>query len=317
MVKVSIVVPVYNASSTIERCVNSIIEQTYRDLEIILINDGSKDNSLNILNDLAKKDKRIFVKTQKNCGVAITRNKGIKLATGKYIMFIDNDDYIDNDYVETYLKIIETKKVNVVMGGYRREDNNKLLFSKTISNTPWSKYIIMAPWAKIYDRDYLLHNKIEFYSYPIGEDVYFTMKLIALNAKFYITEYIGYTWYYNDVSVSNTKQKGIKKNIDIFKLLDNINSFFTKKDDLTKYYFYKYMVWYLLFSGRDANKGDFKKQFNLSKEWLIKNDCYKVINPFSKKLIGESFRDRSAVLCFKILDKLHLVGCFANIYCRG
>ena len=154
MNKVSIIVPIYNAEKTVKRCIDSILNQSYKNFELLLINDGSKDQSLKVIKEY--KDKRIVVIDKKNEGVARTRNLGIEKATGDYIMFIDNDDYIDNDYVDTYVNEIINSKSDLVIGGYRRVNNKKkILFYKSPDNYPWTKYIIMAPWAKIFNRKFI------------------------------------------------------------------------------------------------------------------------------------------------------------------
>lgn len=103
MVEISVVVPVYNVETYLEECLNSIINQTFSDIEIICINDGSTDSSLDILNDYSKKDDRIKIINQENKGLGATRNKGIDLAKGKYIFFIDSDDYIElNTFFELH-----------------------------------------------------------------------------------------------------------------------------------------------------------------------------------------------------------------------
>ena len=101
MKKVSIIVPVYNAGNYIDQSISSIVEQTYSNLEIILIDDGSADDSLQRCKEWSEKDKRIKVFCQENSGVSVTRNKGIELATGEYVMFMDSDDWIDKNMVET------------------------------------------------------------------------------------------------------------------------------------------------------------------------------------------------------------------------
>lgn len=116
--KITVVVPVYNVVNYLSRCVNSIISQTYRNLEIILIDDGSTDESLEMCKLLAEKDKRIKVVHQENRGLAETRNRGMELATGEYICFIDSDDYIDNSMFETLLKTIEKTNADVCEGSF-------------------------------------------------------------------------------------------------------------------------------------------------------------------------------------------------------
>ena len=116
--KITVIVPVYNVADYLGRCVNSIRNQTYRNLEIVLIDDGSTDESLEMCKLLAEQDDRIKVVHKKNKGLAETRNKGIELATGEYISFIDSDDYIDNSMFETLLKEIEKTGADVCEGSF-------------------------------------------------------------------------------------------------------------------------------------------------------------------------------------------------------
>ena len=184
MKKVSIIIPIYNSEKYIKKCIDSIIKQTmFSDIELILINDGSKDNSFKIIEEYSKEYQNIKVYNQENMGIAKTRNKGIKLANSKYIMFIDNDDWIENDYVEKYYKEIINTKSDVVVGGYKRCTYNKTLFIKKIINK-MDIYAQIAPWAKIYNKQFLLDNKIEFFSHPIGEDVFFSI-IIRISSSYY------------------------------------------------------------------------------------------------------------------------------------
>ena len=112
--KVSIVVPVYNCESYIRRCVDSLINQTWTNIEIILVDDGSSDMSGTICDEIKLKDDRIMVFHKNNEGLGKTRNKGMQLATGKYIMFIDSDDYIDAHGVENMINIAEKYQVEIV-----------------------------------------------------------------------------------------------------------------------------------------------------------------------------------------------------------
>ena len=158
---VSIIVPIYNSEKYIERCIKSILNQTYKNFELILINDGSTDKSIDILNKYKKIDKRISIIDKKNEGVAKTRNLGIQKAKGKYVMFIDNDDFINKNYVETYYKIIKEKKLDIVIGGYERVNSKgKVIKRVEFKNRPFNKemiYKICSPWAKIYKKFLKFH----------------------------------------------------------------------------------------------------------------------------------------------------------------
>lgn len=100
MAKISIIVPVYNTEKFLEKCLNSLINQTLKDIEIICINDGSTDKSLQILEKFANKDKRIQIINQTNSGLSVARNIGIKKAKGEYIGFVDSDDWVDLNFFE-------------------------------------------------------------------------------------------------------------------------------------------------------------------------------------------------------------------------
>ena len=158
MDKVTIIIPVYNAEKTIEKCISSVLNQTYKNLEILVIDDGSKDNSFEVIKSID--DPRIKAIKKKNEGVAVTRNKGIKMALGKYIMFIDNDDFIDEDYVETHVNNI--KDNDIVISGYRRpNEEGKIILELKLEDTPYSKMLVFAPWAKLYRKDFLIKNNIK------------------------------------------------------------------------------------------------------------------------------------------------------------
>ena len=104
--KISIIIPVYNVEKYLSRCLESVINQSYKNIEIIIVNDGSTDNSFDICNKYKKKDKRVILIDQNNQGLSGARNTGLKHATGEYICFIDSDDYVEKDYVEYLYKLI-------------------------------------------------------------------------------------------------------------------------------------------------------------------------------------------------------------------
>ena len=115
MVKISVIIPVYNVEKYLKECLDSVINQTLKDIEIICVNDGSTDNSLNILENYAKKDNRIIVISQKNKGLSGARNTGLKYCSGEYVSFIDSDDYVSKDLFElTYNNAISNNSDLVI-----------------------------------------------------------------------------------------------------------------------------------------------------------------------------------------------------------
>ena len=314
---ISVIIPVYNAQDGIKRCVDSLLNQSFKNFEIILLNDGSKDNSLNILKEYELKYSFVRVIDKQNEGVAVTRNKGILLAEGDYTMFMDNDDFVDSDYIETFYQAIHEKKLDLVIGGYKRvNQDNQIIFSQDIQQSEWSKYIIMAPWAKIYRTEFLKTNNLEFFDYSIGEDIIFNLAAYKTTDKIGLLDYKGYNWYYNNQSISNTSQRGFSPKIDILVLFSKILDL-GKPSELVVYYLKRYYVWYLLFSGRSSSDQEFIQQYIRIKEWLKENKLISTISPLSKKVQGERFQTKISLIVFLSIEKLRLVPLFAKIYCKG
>ena len=314
---ISVIIPVYNAQDGIKRCVDSLLNQSFKNFEIILLNDGSKDNSLNILKEYELKYSFVRVIDKQNEGVAVTRNKGILLAEGEYTMFMDNDDFVDSDYIETFYQAIHEKNLDLVIGGYKRvNQDNQIIFSQDIHQSEWSKYIIMAPWAKIYRTEFLKTNNLEFFDYGIGEDIIFNLAAYKTTDKIGLLDYKGYNWYYNNQSISNTSQRGFSPEIDILVLFSKILEL-GKPSELVVYYLKRYYVWYLLFSGKSSSDQEFIHQYIRIKEWLKENKLISTISPLSKKVQGERFQTKISLIVFLSLEKLRLVPLFAKIYCKG
>ena len=131
---ISIIVPVYNTEKYLEKNINSLINQTYKNIEIIFINDGSTDKSLEILEKYAQKDKRIKIINQEKQGVSNARNKGIDSATGKYIMFVDSDDWIDMDACENLIDIQKLYNAEFIYSNYIKEYEKKSIINKIDEN---------------------------------------------------------------------------------------------------------------------------------------------------------------------------------------
>ncbi len=314
---ISVIIPVYNAQDGIKRCVDSLLNQSFKNFEIILLNDGSKDNSLNILKEYELKYSFVRVIDKQNEGVAVTRNKGVLLAEGEYTMFMDNDDFVDSDYIETFYQAIHEKNLDLVIGGYKRvNQDNQIIFSQDIQQSEWSKYIIMAPWAKVYRTEFLKTNNLEFFDYGIGEDIIFNLAAYNTTDKIGLLDYKGYNWYYNNQSISNTSQRGFSPKIDILVLFSKILEL-GKPSELVVYYLKRYYVWYLLFSGRSSSDQEFIHQYIRIKEWLKENKLISTISPLSKKVQGERFQTKISLIVFLSLEKLRLVPLFAKIYCKG
>ncbi len=181
MPKISVIVPVYNVEKYLSRCIDSILNQSYADFELLLINDGSTDNSASICNEYEKKDSRIRVFHKENGGVSTARNLGIENAKGRWICFIDSDDWIEKEYFNAFnvdsfsintLKIQLYKQYNENLNGYTNlfDDNIKSI----VTSNDIEKYNIFsftAPWCKLYCLDLIKINSIRFNpNISLGED---------------------------------------------------------------------------------------------------------------------------------------------------
>ncbi|MCI9629468.1 glycosyltransferase family 2 protein [Thomasclavelia cocleata] len=323
--KVSIIIPVFNAEDYLSRCLDSVINQTYKNIEVIAVDDGSNDNSSNILDNYANKYKDIIcVYHQKNIGVSKTRNNAIKLATGDYLMFMDNDDYIDTDYVERFVYEILKGNYDVVIGGYRRPNNSGKIIEEIQlkCDAKYSKYRVVAAWAKIYRLDYIKENNIEFLVSNIGEDINFTIQAVLLTDNLKVIDYIGYNWFFNEKSVSNTAHKNLGNKLQFEFLINNIYKILLQKNLLSnhyiEYYFIKLIVWFFLYASRGSDYSLILKELDKNFRWLEdKFPLYKT-NPYLKMGYpkGESLFNRLSVYLFIKMHNLHVIKIFLFIYSK-
>lgn len=327
MKKVSVIIPVYNAMTSggghIVKCVNSILEQkgfSLEDIEVLLLNDGSKDNSIEFLKDIETKyPSTVRVFSHKNIGVAKTRNKGIDLAIGEYIMFVDQDDWIDENYISTLCRALEVGGLDVVVSGYRRPDSEGLvrLVSKP-SKTKYGPYTIGAAWAKLHRASFLRKHKIKFFDNSYGEDIPF---MIAENQnaqdKVGVIDYVGYNWFFNEESVSNTAQSRLT--LDNVAAIENLLREITanyKNSKEINYYLLRTTAYYLLMSGQDSTRDEFmyaqKRLFSILRKYEGFSIGYVSTHPPK----GEHVRVVVIVGLFVALSKLKLMNLFAFFWCR-
>lgn len=212
--KVSIIIPVYNAENYLERAVSSVLKQTYKNIELILVDDGSKDNSPALCDILAKKDDRIIVVHKENGGPSSARNKGIEVATGDYVEFVDADDYVEENCVETLVNNIDESDL-VICGYYlRNNDVQEYKFEKkeTLDFRKESvkffdmvrKGLFNSPCNKLYKRE-LIKDGFDK-RYFIGEDTIFNTKYIKNCKKVTLLPEMLYNYdFTNQASLIHTK----------------------------------------------------------------------------------------------------------------
>lgn len=227
--KVSVIIPVYNVEEYLRECLDSVVNQTLKEIEIICVDDGSTDNSLEILKEYAKKDNRISVLTQKNSGAGIARNVGINMASGTFIAFMDPDDYYPNNYTleNMHNKAIKYN-VKICGGSFSCFKDNEIL--KDISKfgvgyffkeDGYINYIDYqwdcGYWRFIYDKEFLKENQIYFPDYLRGQDPPFFIKAMALAKKFYALKEATYVYR----CIPKARIFTLRKAIDYTKSLSN------------------------------------------------------------------------------------------------
>lgn len=193
--KVSVIVPVYKVEQYLDKCVESIVNQTYKNLEIILVDDGSPDNCPSLCDAWSKKDCRIIVIHKENGGLASARNAGLDIATGNYISFIDSDDYIDKDLYLDNLKIFKESDVDIVGFGinqiYEGKKNTIAMIDGLMSSEDAIKHLLLwdgtvrsFAWNKIYKKEII--GNIRFIdALKFGEDTPFVFSVLCSSYKYY------------------------------------------------------------------------------------------------------------------------------------
>lgn len=292
MPKYSIIIPVYNTEKYLDKCLNSIFKQTNQDFEIIVINDGSTDNSLDILN---KYKDDITIINQDNMGLSVARNTGVKKACGKYLIFIDSDDYIENmllekidqvsknnpDLIRFGLNEINGEEKNEVLGPKFNNLSGPDAFKEIVKN----KYVEPA-WLYAYKKDFYTENNFEFLPNMYHEDFGIIPKIIVSASKVTSINYAGYNYVLRENSISNDPSKNIKRANDFL----TQGKILLKENNYSKE-FYSYIANCLMSKARTLTKKDQKA--------YIKN--LKKLN-VSKFLLNDTFKRK----CKKIFVKLFL-----------
>lgn len=233
MPDVSIIVPIYNAENYLDKCIESLLNQTKKEIEIILINDGSTDNSEKIIKSY--KDKRIKYFKNENQGIGKTRNFGIQKATGKYLMFVDSDDYIDKNMAKLMFDKAFSNSLDMVVCDYYKVINNENIEEKlpsfkptTLKNSPNLLYDInLSPWNKIYKTSLIKDNNIRFVENLKYEDAPFVIEALDIANKIgKVNKCLNYYVIHGN-SETTVRDKRV---YDILKIIDRIRKYFKGKD---------------------------------------------------------------------------------------
>lgn len=322
--EISIIVPIYNAAEYLNKCIASVKNQTFTKYELILVNDGSTDESLNICRSEEQKDVRIRVINQKNSGVSKARNNGIKQAKGLYIMFLDADDWLEQTALEVLLGEIIMYEADIVCASHTIRKRFNRSIPITYENHIWMekefvnnfeiffRTIATAPWGKLYKRNIIINNCIKFPdNIPYGEDTIFNLQYY-MQCKTVITSAKN-IYNYNFTNINSAMRKFYPEYWEYMKnIFDEYKQFYLNKKCENIYfeiepeieiYFYEMILDYYLLS--DLKKKDklkyieitssnffkLKDNPNLKYRKYIKNkDWAGLYNAWTKQNIGKLLR---------------------------
>lgn len=292
--KFSIIVPVYNVEQYIDECLNSILNQTLQDFEVICINDGSSDNSLEILNSFAKNDKRFIVISQENQGQGVARNNALKIANGEYIVFVDPDDWIEKNMLEEIYKTFKTTNTNVIEFNYKKYNetskNDKAISLaqhikknhsyKLKSNGSYNiknlkKMLLykirLYPWVRAYSNSFLKNIGAIFSPTKRGEDQLFAFIVLFNAEKIQYLDKILYTYRIRKGSAINsvsTKSMGVFKNCKLLKDYMINHNFYNEYEQSFK----KYRLHILSHNYNFIDSENKEKYISMCKEILNKEE---------------------------------------------
>lgn len=242
MGKISIIVPVYNSENFLEKCIISILNQAYSNLEIILVNDGSTDNSLSICYRYKKIDDRVKVINKENGGVASARNEGLKIASGEFIGFVDSDDYIHPSMYYDMLRYAKSYNAEIVECGYFYVENDNVLYKKEFGeelingnericlNLIGHNNTTNSIWNKLYKKNVI--NDSLFSKYNYSEDLHFN-SMVSYNCDRKYT--LNKTYYYYNFSEESAMQSAFtNKHLDQIEAREDVFKFFQSKNGFEK-----------------------------------------------------------------------------------
>lgn len=243
---VSVILPVYNVEKYIRKCLDSVVNQTYRNLEIICVDDCGQDNSMDIVKKYAEKDNRIVILSNgSNKGLSVARNEGLKVAKGKFVYFIDSDDWIENNAIDVLVRIASNYNSDIVLFEANMVDENGNILDKRVRNDiregcysgidlfirmmKHNCYLTEVPYA-FFRRKYLIDNKIIFKPGILYEDDLFSYEILCSSINVYCTKYVFYNYVIHNNSIMNSKVTDYNINSILF-LIDEFEVYYNECSD--------------------------------------------------------------------------------------
>lgn len=276
MIKYSFIVPVYNTEKYLKKCLDSLVNQTYKDFEIIVVNDGSTDKSSNIISKYQKKYKNIIVIDKENEGLSMARNRGVQKSSGKYIIFVDSDDYVSNKLLEEVDKTIDDSDILRFQIATEDEEYTKINeyheegFESMCGYDAFkylSSYHFVEPaWCYVIRKNYYIENKFSFKKGVYHEDFGLIPYVIYKARKVKSIDFIGYYYIQRNGSIMNNNdyKKTVKKAFDMIEQYKTMRLFaknINRKNNLDDY-FLSYISNSVIVKARELKKDEKKVYIN-------------------------------------------------------
>lgn len=335
-IKISVIIPVYNVEEYLNRCVDSVINQILTDLEIILVDDGSPDKCPQLCDELMKHDSRIKVIHKENGGLSSARNAGLRIATGKYVFFLDSDDWLELDGLKILYETIEKYQVDFVRyrairtnwpgmkenepvrlepiremrgGLYNKQQIISEIYPRLIVTNQLTMGPIVGAWGSIYNRSFLMNNNLFFdEEIKFSEDMLFSAKVVVNSSNFYyLDDACVYHYFYNQSSISKSFRKdrweSCKNSIRLFDEYFKNNKEYNFSSQL------HYLRWFYIFMALNERK-------YISNYYKRKDYCKTVLNDQLVRHIPVKLKEYNVSIKLKLimlLVKLNLGGIINKI----
>lgn len=323
MPKLSIIIPVYNVEKYVSNCLESILNQPFKDLEVICVNDGSSDKSLSVLQEYKNRDERIIIIDKKNEGSGVARNSALAIARGEYIFFVDGDDWIEENSLDKMISEADKLQTDILIfgglsyyeekgrkGGYSANKLPKKYLNKIFSSEDIKKDVFKFPstaWTKLYRREFLMKNNIKFQEIKVGQDQLPFFHSMITAEKIALLPQNLYCYRKNRKgAVTAVKKKKNFSPIYVFyaveEVLQNTDKLDDYKDIFVKKYFSKATSWLAKFQD-DMKEGYFEEYSKLLKHiqedygmyknfrpdikdgyWMLKLKQFTTLKAFDKKI---------------------------------
>ena len=277
MVKISVIIPVYNAEQYLVRCLDSVINQSLQDIEIICVNDCSTDNSLEILENYAKNDKRIkIINCKINGGESKARNTGIDNAQGEYIAFLDNDDRLDLDFYEKLYNQAIKENAQVCRGEVSQYNLNGQIkhsgINQLFEKSRCRMYFSTTWWTAIYKRDFINENNFRLpENIILGGDILFLNNVMLKTQRFSFVDGTFYHYYRRSDSGDSAilPINKVRSALGVYKqIIKNINQAFQEKNINKEEYDYVYQLWFLSIINLSMRNKDYQVKELCTEELL-------------------------------------------------